>query len=150
MKKNHIILDTRDCFMTDEELREQIVDSGMPEDQITEQTLSDEREFMIATDVENFWWEIRRIQEDSEPYYIEAELGLWYGVRQAHAIQSTIDKALRQCVDGMDDYMIEETPQGKLLVTGYHHDGTNHYVIHRGHTRSKLKNVHLRKLLGWI
>lgn len=146
--KTYTIFDTRDECMTDEELRSQIIDCGFPEKDITQENIEDERQYMRECYAEDFWAEIKNLEPF--PCYIEADLGLWYGRRHGWGVTSDLKLAIEKCIgQDMYEYRIEETSYGKLIVYGYHHDGTNVYTIYMG-DRARHKNVHLRKLLGWI
>lgn len=139
-------------FMDDQEIREILEDAGA---EITEKNIELEREFMNRANAEDFWDNVKAVEE--EGYAVIADLGLWYGRRKAWAVTQTLHDALWKCAEYMDDLKVEETARGKLLVTGYHHDGTNHYEVYRlkkysenEPVKSNLRNVHLRKLLGWV
>lgn len=149
-EKRYTIVSTDIEQYADEDAREELLINNVEESEITETMIYDEKCNMVNVDIDNFWWELRRIPQDEQVYYIEAELGLWNGIRKAHGIEASLESAIRRCLAGMDDYKIEETAHGKLVITGYHHDGTNYYEIYKGTAKSNKRNIHLRRLLGWI
>ena len=136
----------------DEEVRGYLKDFG--------QEPTDENAFWLKTrwtneECEEFWDRVKELPQ--EVYFIQANLGLWYGRRYAWNTANSLYEALCMCTERMDDVEITETGHGKLMVEGRHHDGTNFYTIYkvknyqdRKPAKQNLRNVHLAKTLGYI
>lgn len=97
----------------------------------------------------------------SGEFLVIADLGLWFGKRHAWRFCSNLRDAIMACVDGMDEWKVIEDNRGKVMLYGYHHDGTNVYEIRRcvgeinsnvseSTARKRSTNAHLRKAFGWI
>lgn len=150
---NYTIMDTDIFQFTEDEIRESLESCGI---EVNDQTIYEERCNLTTDYAEEFWNNVRKLNDDGG-YAVIADLGMWYGRRNAWAVTKTLHQALQKCAEYMEDIKVEETARGKLLVTGYHHDGTNHYEVYklkqyadRPPVKSNLRNVHLRKLLGWV
>ena len=61
-------------------------------------------------------------------FRIEAELGLWNGVKHAHKISEGFDAILDCLGDDINDYKVYEE-RGTLKIVAYHHDGVNYFSI---------------------
>lgn len=70
---------------------------------------------------------------------VTGDLGLWFGRRDIVPVKfeserinrkptSAITKAIEECIDGCDYFMVA-LENGALEVNGYHHDGTNTFYI---------------------
>ena len=121
---------------------------------------TDENVFWLKTrrrdeELHEFWKKVKALPKDV--YFIEANLGLWYGRRIAWNTANSLYEALCMCNRDMDDLEITEDRYGKLKVIGRNHDGTNFYTIYRVKNyndrkpaKRNLRNVHLAKTLGYI
>ena len=97
----------------------------------------------------------------SGEFLVIADLGLWFGKRHAWKFCSNLYDAIMACLNGMDEWKLVEDERGKVMLYGYHHDGTNVYEIRRcvgeinnatseSTARKRSRNAHLRKAFGWI
>ena len=146
--KKYTIFSTDTMQYSAEDVRECLMANDVAESAITDDMIADIRFRWMSDDYDDLIAQIETC--DEFPCYTKANLGLWYGRRQAYAQDKDLKSAIMRCLAGMDDYEIEETPYGKLMITGYHHDGTNYYEIYKGTAESNKRNIHLRRLLGWI
>lgn len=160
--KTYTLIDTLHCYMDDEELKEMLLDNGYDEEDITENLIAQERALCIEDDVENFFYDLKAAEKniDADYFLIDAEIETWRRGIDCWATADSLTKAIQKCINDMDFWKVEETSGGKLIVTGYHHDGTNHYEIYRLKKepspfeskpgRRNWRNVHLIKAFGWI
>ena len=92
------------------------------------------------------WWEevsnCLREAMYNKRYKIEADLGLWYGRRQAHTYKIGFS-AITCCLEdgGCDLVEIYETAKGTLKVDYHHHDGTNYFTI-KEETAKGIRSTH--------
>ena len=104
---------------------------------------------MISMDVEDAYSNIDCKQDANTMVVITGTLGLWYGnpeidpvfveseseyhhATKQRSYSSALRLAIQKCAEGMDNvecYLNDET--GCVEVIGHHHDGTNHFHIHK-------------------
>ena len=104
---------------------------------------------MISMDVEDAYSNIDCKQDVNTMVVITGTLGLWYGnpeidpvfveseseyhhATKQRSYSSALRLAIQKCAEGMDNvecYLNDET--GCVEVIGHHHDGTNHFHIHK-------------------
>lgn len=104
---------------------------------------------MISMDVEDAYSNIDCKQDAKTMVVITGTLGLWYGnpeidpvfveseseyhhATKQRSYSSALRLAIQKCAEGMDNvecYLNDET--GCVEVIGHHHDGTNHFHIHK-------------------
>ena len=68
---------------------------------------------------------------DIEPVFVESESVFHYATKQ-RSYSSALTLAIQKCAEGMDDvecYLDDEA--GYVEVIGHHHDGSNHFYIHK-------------------
>lgn len=151
----HVILDTT-AILEDEE-----VDAIIQE--WTDEPITDNMRWDYRADLRNDEWDdlMCECKHVSGEFLVIADLGLWYGRRRGWKFCSTLSDAIRACVDGMDDIRIVEDGRGKVVLYGYHHDGTNVYEIRKvtgeiasttseKSARKHSRNAHLMHEFGWI
>ena len=104
---------------------------------------------MISMDIEDAYSNIDCKQDANTMVVITGTLGLWYGnpeidpvfveseseyhhATKQRSYSSALRLAIQKCAEGMDNvecYLNDET--GCVEVIGHHHDGTNHFHIHK-------------------
>ena len=86
-------------------------------------------------DTLNMYWEdfILNLQHDKDnnvDCVVVADLGLWYGRRDAVKHFPTLEKAIYACVRDCD-YITITLVDGVIKIRASHHDGTNYFEIHK-------------------
>lgn len=72
---------------------------------------------------------------------ITGELGLWDGKHTITPVKcSTVAEAIKKCISGCDDCNVWFN-DGAIEVEGYHHDGTNRFMIHAIDDRGREKRL---------
>lgn len=91
-------------------------------------------------DQEEFWWE--ELMDALEircsfPCIITRSCGTWRGRREICPIyMDNVKDAIKKCCNGIDNVEIEQK-NGEINVKASHHDGTNHFTIHKLNARGK-------------
>ena len=82
------------------------------------------------------------------PVVITGKLGLWNGNPTINHVEcKNIEEAVYKCISDMDEVEIYEDSYGNLHVDGYHHDGTNHFVIKKK-TDKGIRCLHFTDLVN--
>lgn len=69
--------------------------------------------------------------ESKVPCIITGQLGLWNGRPTIHPVLcDNVHDAIMRCLGSCDDIKVV-LENGALSVYAYHHDGTNHFTIHK-------------------
>jgi len=126
--KQRIIYDNYDLWKTytDEDMREELLDQGYEEEEITDNMIMEKRYFYNECD----WDDAKRELDEffkSKTVGFFGEVGLWDGVHKAGKIGEFWDlfyKAIEDC-----DYVRIYDENGHLYLTCSHHDGTCHFEI---------------------
>jgi hypothetical protein len=102
----------------------------------------------VQSYTEDFFTNLRYMHDNETPVIVSGTLGLWDGVRQIYPVvfESTdyeqrsngkwayknpaLLNAIEKCISGMDDFKVELV-EGEIIVHGYHHDGTNTFIINK-------------------
>lgn len=105
-------------------------------------------------------------KKTNERWLVYYELGLWNRTEIGGRMFRDLESAIRSIASTVDTFSIEEDNYGNVFMIGWHHDGTNHFILRRltekGEYRyncngfsSRLlnsdlsRNGNIRKLLGW-
>ena len=114
---------------TDEDVKEQLMENGVDEEDITDNMIWEERYFLDSID-----WEdekerlVNFFLNNGNKWMLFGEVGRWNGVFKAGTLFETFDdffyKATKDC-----DYIHFYDENGHLYLTCSHHDGTCHYEI---------------------
>jgi hypothetical protein len=86
-------------------------------------------------DTLNMYWDdficdIKYDKDNNVDCVVVADLGLWYGRRDAVKHFSTLKDAIYACVKNCD-YINITLVDGVIKVRASHHDGTNYFEIHK-------------------
>ena len=86
-------------------------------------------------DTLNMYWEdfiygINHDRDNNVDCVVVADLGLWYGRRDAVKHFPTLEKAIYACVRDCD-YITITLVDGVIKIRASHHDGTNYFEIHK-------------------
>jgi hypothetical protein len=102
--------------------------------------------------------------ESKVPCIITGQLGLWNGRPTIHPVLcDNVHDAIMRCLGSCDDIKVV-LENGALSVYAYHHDGTNHFTIHKlsesgkerlyaynhGYIEQELEESDLAKWEGYI
>lgn len=79
---------------------------------------------------EDFMCNIKYDKFNNVDCVVVADLGLWYGRRDAVKHFSTLEKAIYASIKGCD-YITIKLEDGVIKVRASHHDGTNYFEIHK-------------------
>ena len=113
----------------DEDIKEQLMENGVDEEDITDNMIWEERYFLDSIDWED---EKERLENfflnNGNKWMLFGSVGRWNGVFRAGTLFDTFDdffyKATKDC-----DYIHFYDENGHLYLTCSHHDGTCHYEI---------------------
>lgn len=113
----------------DEDIKEQLMANGIYEEDITDDMIWEERDFLSNLDWED---EKARLEDfflnKGNKWMLFGEVGRWNGVFKAGTLFETFDdffyKATKDC-----NYIHFYDENGHLYLTCSHHDGTCHYEI---------------------
>ena len=128
------------------EYRQSIADCNdiMPED-VTDQDIYDSMYEDIDVDWDNILSDIDYYdrKHPNAEYLITGTLGLWDGPHPVARTEKTLRDAVEACTVSNEDHWVEikEDQYGCLFVDYHHHDGTNHFKIHK--LEPNKKNVRL-------
>ena len=131
---------------------EKIVDS---ENDITNDLIYEQLMFRKNEDCFEFISSVEQYDNKvNATFTIVGSLGLLDGRKEiipvttnslANAIDKIIDNSSFDC-----DIVIKETPQGRMLIDVYHHDGVNKFAIYRKDKgKNYSKNIWFYKKTGW-
>lgn len=141
------ILDTSDANM--EEYRKDIAicNEIEPED-VTDDDIYDVMYDEIDVAWDNITSDLNRYDEKhpDAKYTINGTLGLWWGKPTIQeVVVNSLLQAVEKCIgnDSTRNTEIKEDQYGCLYVDYHHHDGTNHFVIHKKEPNKK--NINLTK-----
>lgn len=73
---------------------------------------------------------------------VQGVLGLWYGKKPVKARFDNLYDAIQQCLENYN--IIAEDSYGNLIVSAYHHDGQNKFIIKKV-TDKGLRCLHFTK-----
>lgn len=112
-------------FINYEDWKEDLEDCYPDEDGYTDE---DRQEIAYNTNMDYYFDEQINLDIDlNQPIIIIANLGLWNGRRSGYKeIKGNIKNCLTDVVDDENEWYVDE--RGDLRGTGWHHDGTNHYL----------------------
>ena len=79
---------------------------------------------------EDFVYNIKHDIDNNVDCVVVADLGLWYGRRDAVKHFQTLLDAIYACISDCD-YITIENNDGVIEVIGIHHDGRNYFTIHK-------------------
>ena len=79
---------------------------------------------------EDFIYGIKHNKDNNVDCVVVADLGLWYGRRDAVKHFSTLEDAIYASIKDCD-YITIKLEDGVIKVRASHHDGTNHFEIHK-------------------
>lgn len=84
----------------------------------------------VTTDFEELLESIRFYQNKHsvETYVVLARLGLWDGLHDGGKIIVGMTHVISQCIEDLDHFKIKFI-NGQLQISGFHHDGANHFYI---------------------
>ena len=114
---------------TDEDIKEQLMENGVDEEDITDDMIWEERYFLDSIDWED---EKERLENfflnNGNKWMLFGSVGRWDGIYKAGTLFDTFDdffyKATKDC-----DYIHFYDENGHLYLTCSHHDGSCHYEI---------------------
>ncbi len=116
---------------------------------------------------EDFMADVRHVdKKTNESWLVSYELGLWNRTEVGGQMFRDLESAIRSIVSSVDTFSIEEDNFGNVFMTGWHHDGINHFILRRLNEKGEYRyncngysprllnsdlsrNGNLRKLLGW-
>ena len=85
----------------------------------------------LSMEWDDMMFDIKHDKENNVDCVVTGTLGLWDGKHNIIPRHfPTLEKAINACVDNMD-YIIVTEDEGTIFVTGIHHDGRNHFEIHK-------------------
>ena len=61
-------------------------------------------------------------------YIVKAKLGLWNGLRDGGKVIVGMVHVISECAEDLDQFKVEFI-NGQMHISGYHHDGANHFYI---------------------
>ena len=79
---------------------------------------------------EDFVMNLKHDRDNNVDCVVVADLGLWYGRRNAVKHFSTLLDAIYACI-GNCDYITINNDNGTIEIIGVHHDGRNYFTIHK-------------------
>ena len=86
---------------------------------------------MLSMDWDNMMTNIKYDKNNNVDCVVTGSVGRWNGTFDIQAKHfPTLEKAIIACVDNMD-YIIITEDEGTINVTAIHHDGRNHFKIHK-------------------
>lgn len=126
--KERIIYNNYDLWetYTDEDIKEELLDQGYDEEDITDNTIWERRYFLDECDWDDAKYELTQFFKDKTVGFF-GEVGLWHGVYKAGKIGefwSLFNDAITDCA-----YIKIYDENGHMYLTCSHHDGTNHFEI---------------------
>lgn len=120
--------------------RENLIDGGKNEDDISESDILEELDFIDRINWEDAYFELKRFFEDKAPAYLmQGTAGTWMGPRACGHVftefSEFIEKAMRDC-----EYLSIYDENGHFFVECVHHDGRNIYEV-KAITRAALAYI---------
>ena len=125
LPKERIIFDNYNV-LSDEEVKEILLDEGYEEDEINDEAMWDRRRLEEEVNWDDARVELTHFFKDKTVLFM-GELGLWHGVCAGGMLGefwSVFNKAIKDC-----DYIKLYDENGHFYLTYSHHDGTNHFEV---------------------
>lgn len=128
LPKERIIYNNYDLWetYTDEDIKEELLDQGYDEEDITDNTILERRYSLDECDWDDAKYELTQFFKDKTVGFF-GEVGLWHGVYKAGKIGdfwSLFNDAITDCA-----YIKIYDENGHMHLTCSHHDGTCHFEI---------------------
>lgn len=128
-RNNYEILNSDIFKYNENELREEYIEAHDEEPE-NEDEIQHYTEFLVNRE----WCEVMSAIKSYEhihgrsDYLVIADFGLWNGHFDGGQIFTGMRDVLQNCLKDMWDYKVY-FEKGQLIIKGYHHDGTNTYVV---------------------
>ena len=127
----HVLYSNYCEWISEDDLKMAIMDNGVveSEDDITDEMMYDERNFLEESYWDDFRYELEKFFSDGNAWLLTGSIGRWDGRCRGGFIFNTFNEFAR-CLNACEYWKIVDN-NGHLEIYGSHHDGNDFFEVKR-------------------